>query len=61
MISKENLDLFEKDHKTFLEKISEGKTPSILINAFGGAGAGKSTACLNICAELCCGICFRIL
>lgn len=52
MISKEKLDLFEKDHKTFLEKISEGKTPSILINAFGGAGAGKSTACLNICAEL---------
>ncbi|MCM1244597.1 MAG: zincin-like metallopeptidase domain-containing protein [Roseburia sp.] len=39
------------DHRKELEKIPLEKTP-VVINAFGGPGSGKSTACMDICQQL---------
>lgn len=39
------------NHKEMLAQNKSEKTP-IVINAYGGPGAGKSTACMDICSEL---------
>ena len=41
-----------QNHKQRLAKQMEHGKPSIIINAFAGAGAGKSTACMDICSGL---------
>ena len=38
-------------HRTWLEELPQKKIP-IVINAYGGPGAGKSVACLDVCSAL---------
>ena len=45
------LSLFDNDIRE-TEKKDEPEYTTVVINAFGGAGAGKTTACLHITAEL---------
>jgi N12 class adenine-specific DNA methylase len=42
---------YVKKHDEFLKSVKLDKLP-IVINAYGGPGAGKSTACMDICSEL---------
>lgn len=44
---------FTEEHQRLVEQLKEkGKHCSMVINAFGGPGAGKSTACFHIVEEL---------
>lgn len=42
---------YAKQHKESLHDLKADRT-TIVINAFGGPGSGKTTSCMNICAEL---------
>ena len=42
---------FVSNHKVFLDE-QEKERDTIVVNAYAGAGAGKTTACLEICAML---------
>lgn len=42
---------YTKQHKERLHDLKADRT-TIVINAFGGPGSGKTTSCMNICAEL---------
>lgn len=46
-----NMDTYVALHRNYLEELSQSKLP-IVINGYGGPGAGKSTACLEITAAL---------
>lgn len=46
-----NMDTYVALHREYIEKISQNKQP-IVINGYGGPGAGKSTACMEITAAL---------
>lgn len=50
----EKHDRFVKDHEEFLKSASNmnDARQTVVINAFGGAGAGKTTACLEIAEKL---------
>lgn len=50
----EQHDRFVKDHGEFLKSASNmnDARQTVVINAFGGAGAGKTTACLEIAEKL---------
>lgn len=54
-IEKENLIVrmqeYVEKHKKMLTDIKIDRIP-VVINAFGGPGAGKSTACMDICQQL---------
>lgn len=44
---------FVKEHEDYLKELRKNAAKStVVINAFGGAGAGKTTACLGIVEEL---------
>lgn len=45
------MDTYVALHRNYLEELSQSKLP-IVINGYGGPGAGKSTACLEITAAL---------
>lgn len=45
------MDIYVALHRNYLEELSQSKLP-IVINGYGGPGAGKSTACLEITAAL---------
>lgn len=45
------MDTYVELHRNYLEELSQSKLP-IVINGYGGPGAGKSTACLEITAAL---------
>lgn len=45
------INSYVREHKKMLSEMNVEKTP-IVINAYGGPGAGKSTACMDICSEL---------
>ena len=47
----EDLQEYVTEHKALLDTLKQEKTP-VVINGYGGPGAGKSTACMNICAAL---------
>lgn len=47
-VSTHSLDINQNKEQNYSDK----KFNTVVINAFGGAGAGKSTACLHIVAEL---------
>lgn len=42
---------YAKQHKESLHDLKADRT-TIVINGYGGPGAGKTTSCMNICAEL---------
>lgn len=42
---------YAKKHKEKLQNLKTDRR-TIVINAFGGPGSGKTTSCMNICAEL---------
>ena len=42
---------YTKQHKEKMQDLKTDRT-TIVINAFGGPGSGKTTSCMNICAEL---------
>lgn len=46
-----NMDTYVALHREYIEEVSQNKQP-IVINGYGGPGAGKSTACLEITAAL---------
>ena len=46
-----NMDTYVALHREYIEEISQNKQP-IVINGYGGPGAGKSTACMEITAAL---------
>lgn len=46
-----SMEKYVSRHKDMLEQMNLERVP-VVINAYGGPGAGKSTACMNICAEL---------
>ena len=46
-----NMDTYVALHREYIEKVSQNKQP-IVINGYGGPGAGKSTACMEITAAL---------
>lgn len=50
-ITSQNLAEFISSHKEFIAN-TPNKHNTIVINAFAGPGAGKTTSCLEICAEL---------
>lgn len=39
-------------HKKHLSSLLQNGKPTVLINAYAGAGAGKTTSCMDICAGL---------
>lgn len=41
-----------EEHKKLIKKKNQATRNTIVINAFAGAGAGKTTACLEICEKL---------
>lgn len=49
--SVKRFEKFLSDHEAFLKSKENGKQ-TLVINAFGGAGAGKTTACHQIVSEL---------
>ncbi len=50
---KSELEEYLRNHKKLLEsKEKELMKIPVIINAYGGPGAGKSVACMDICAEL---------
>lgn len=46
-----NMDTYVALHREYIEEVSQNKQP-IVINGYGGPGAGKSTACMEITAAL---------
>lgn len=46
-----HMDTYVALHREYIEEVSQNKEP-IVINGYGGPGAGKSTACLEITAAL---------
>lgn len=46
-----SMDTYVALHREYIEEVSQNKEP-IVINGYGGPGAGKSTACLEITAAL---------
>ena len=46
-----NMDMYVALHREYIEEVSQNKQP-IVINGYGGPGAGKSTACMEITAAL---------
>lgn len=51
--TEKELEDFVKSHQDKISSITSGsERETLVINAFGGAGAGKTTACLGICEEL---------
>ena len=46
-----NMDTYVALHREYIEEVSQNKEP-IVINGYGGPGAGKSTACMEITAAL---------
>lgn len=46
-----NMDSYVALHREYIEEVSQNKQP-IVINGYGGPGAGKSTACMEITAAL---------
>lgn len=48
---RDDMKKYVNRHKEMLEQMKPGRIP-VVINGYGGPGAGKSTACMNICAEL---------
>lgn len=46
-----HMDTYVALHREYIEEVSQNKEP-IVINGYGGPGAGKSTACLEITADL---------
>lgn len=46
-----NMDTYVALHREYIEEVSQNKQP-IVINGYGGLGAGKSTACMEITAAL---------
>lgn len=46
-----HMDTYVALHREYIEEVSQNKEP-IVINGYGGSGAGKSTACLEITAAL---------
>lgn len=46
-----DFDAFVKEHGKMLQEKIKGRT-TVVINAFGGPGSGKTTSCLDICAQL---------
>lgn len=47
----ERYQKFVQEHEQMLSEISAKKIP-VVINAFGGPGSGKTTSCMDICAQL---------
>lgn len=39
-------------HKEHLSSLLQNSKPTVIINAYAGAGAGKTTSCMDICAGL---------
>lgn len=46
-----HMDTYVALHREYIEEVSQNKEP-IVMNGYGGPGAGKSTACLEITAAL---------
>ena len=46
-----SMDTYVALHREYIEEVSQNKEP-IVINGYGGPGAGKSTACMEITAAL---------
>lgn len=46
-----SMDTYVALHREYIEEVSQNKQP-IVINGYGGPGAGKSTACMEITAAL---------
>lgn len=44
-------DSYVREHGDMVKLATEGRT-TIVINAFGGPGSGKTTSCMDICADL---------
>ena len=47
----DDMKRYVNQHKQMLEQMNLERIP-VVINGYGGPGAGKSTACMNICAAL---------
>lgn len=47
----DDMKRYVNQHKQILEQMNLERIP-VVINGYGGPGAGKSTACMNICAAL---------
>lgn len=47
----DDMKKYVSQHKEMLEQMKLGRIP-VVINGYGGPGAGKTTACMNICAAL---------
>lgn len=48
---KKEYDSYVREHGDMVKLATEGRT-TIVINAFGGPGSGKTTSCMDICADL---------
>lgn len=52
-MKQDELEKVKKKHSSFIKSTSQNAAKTtIVINAFAGAGAGKTTACLEICEKL---------